>query len=41
MSTDLDYIKMLRENDYKFIAYLNDAAAIKKHFTEILAILQN
>lgn len=40
MSTDIDYIKMLRENEYKFIAYLNDAAAIKHHFTKILAILQ-
>ena len=37
MSTDINYIKMLIEKNYQFIAYLNDAAALKKHFQEILS----
>ena len=41
MSTDISYIKMLRELNYKFIAYLNDAAAIKEHFTEIISSLKS
>ena len=32
MSIDLDYIKMLREKNFQFIAYLNDAAALKNFF---------
>ena len=36
MSTDIEFIKMLKNLDYKFIAYLNDAAALKNHFLEIL-----
>ena len=36
MSTSIEYINMLKELDYKFIAYLNDAAAIKFHFEYIL-----
>ena len=32
MATDIDYVKMLKELDYKFIAYLKDAAAMKFHF---------
>ncbi|MBU2510531.1 hypothetical protein KJ966_04305 [bacterium] len=36
MSTSIDYINMLGEIGYTFIAYLNDAAAIKFHFDEIL-----
>ena len=39
MSTDLEYIEMLRKMDYKFIAYLNDAAAIRDHFDKILSLL--
>jgi len=39
MSTDIKYIKMLRKFNYQFIAYLNDAAAIKEHFNEIITSL--
>jgi len=35
MSTSVEYINMLKELDYKFIAYLNDAAAMKFHFDTI------
>jgi 4-hydroxy-2-oxoheptanedioate aldolase len=35
MSTNIEYIDMLREVGYTFIAYLNDAAAIKFHFDSI------
>lgn len=37
MSTSLDYIKMLQNLGYNFIAYLNDAAALKNHFNDILS----
>ena len=40
MSIDIEYIKMLRNHNYQFIAYLNDAAAIKKHFQDILFALK-
>jgi 4-hydroxy-2-oxoheptanedioate aldolase len=36
MSTNIEYIKMLKALNYQFIAYLNDAAAIKFHFDAIL-----
>ena len=36
MSTDIEYIKMLKESNYQFIAYLNDAAALKKHYDTVL-----
>jgi len=36
MAIDSVYIKMLKDNNYQFIAYLNDAAAIKNHFTDVL-----
>ena len=39
MSTDIDYIKMLKQKKYQFIAYLNDAAGLKKHFDDILSNL--
>ena len=35
MSTSIEYINMLKEVGYTFIAYLNDAAAIKFHFDDI------
>ena len=41
MSTSVDYVKMLMELDYKFIAYLNDAAAIKFHFDGVLHYAKN
>jgi len=41
MSTDIEYIQMLRKLDYKLIAYLNDAAAIKEHFDHILSSLNS
>jgi 4-hydroxy-2-oxoheptanedioate aldolase len=37
MSTDIDYIKMLKEKKYQFIAYLNDAAGLKRHFDDVLS----
>ena len=37
MSTDIKYIKMLMEVKYRFIAYLNDAAALKNHYDNILS----
>ena len=40
MATDIDYVKMLKENKYQFIAYLNDAAALKSHFTKALRSIQ-
>jgi len=40
MATDIDYIKILKEKDYQFIAYLNDAAGMKSHFTEMLESIQ-
>ena len=39
MSTSIEYINMLRDLDYKFIAYLNDAAAMKFHFDKIFVQL--
>ena len=35
MSTNIQNIKILKNNNYKFIAYLNDAASIKYHFDDI------
>ena len=32
MSTDIDYIKMLKEKNYQFIAYLHDAAGMRCFF---------
>ena len=34
MATDINYIKMLKEKKYQFIAYLNDAAALKQFFID-------
>ena len=39
MATSAEYVRMLRTLDYHFIAYLNDAAAMKCHFTSFLAEL--
>jgi 4-hydroxy-2-oxoheptanedioate aldolase len=39
MSTNIEYIKMLQDLGYNFIAYLNDAAALKNHFRDILSQL--
>jgi 4-hydroxy-2-oxoheptanedioate aldolase len=36
MATDIDYVKMLKEKNYQFIAYLNDASALKKYYDSIL-----
>ena len=35
MSTSVAYINMLKDVGYTFIAYLNDAAAMKFHFDDI------
>ena len=37
MSINIEYIYMLKELKYQFIAYLNDAASIKFHFDEVLS----
>jgi len=39
MSTSTEYINMLLGLEYKFVAYLNDAAAIKFHFDDILRVV--
>jgi 4-hydroxy-2-oxoheptanedioate aldolase len=36
MSTDIEYIKMLKVKKYQFIAYLNDAAGLRTHFDNVL-----
>ena len=36
MSTSVEYINMLKDVGYTFIAYLNDAAAMKFHFDDIV-----
>lgn len=36
MSASVDYAKTLKNKNYNFIAYLNDAAALKKHFENFL-----
>lgn len=36
MSTNIDYINMLQNLGYNFIAYLNDAAGLKNHFDDVL-----
>lgn len=36
MSTSVEYIKMLQDMGYNFIAYLNDAAAMRQHFIDTL-----
>jgi 4-hydroxy-2-oxoheptanedioate aldolase len=36
MSIDVEYIKMLKNLGFDFIAYLNDAAALRGHFLEVL-----
>ena len=41
MSTSVDYIKMLMELDYKFIAFLNDAAALKFYFDDVLCLMKS
>ena len=35
MSTDIDYIKMLKDKKYQFIAYLNDAAGLREFFKNL------
>ena len=37
MATDLDYVKMLKEKKYQFIAYLNDAAGLREFFRSSLS----
>tara|TARA_B100000287_G_C20622194_1_gene776387 strand:- start:490 stop:1281 length:792 start_codon:yes stop_codon:yes gene_type:complete len=37
MAIDLPSIKFLKDQNYKFIAYLNDAAALKQHYIDILS----
>jgi hypothetical protein len=37
MSTDIEYIKILKEKKYQFIVYLNDAAGLKRYFDNILS----
>jgi 2-keto-3-deoxy-L-rhamnonate aldolase RhmA len=39
MATDINYIKMLKDKKYQFIAYLNDAAALKKIFIDQLRLI--
>jgi len=39
MSTNIEYITMLQKLGYNFIAYLNDAAALKYHYNDILSQL--
>lgn len=41
MATDIEYVKMLKELNYQFIAYLNDAAALKMHFKQALQFIYN
>ena len=41
MSTNPEYIGMLKAEGYQFIAYLNDAAAMRAHFEEVLGDLTN
>jgi len=36
MAKDIDYVRMLKEKNYQFVAYLNDAAALKKHYETVL-----
>ena len=36
MSASIEYAKTLKNKNYNFIAYLNDAAALKKHFESFL-----
>lgn len=36
MATSVEYIRMLQALGYQFIAYLNDAAALKTHFRGVL-----
>ena len=36
MATDAAFIVRLKELEYKFIAYLNDSAAIKNHFEHVI-----
>ena len=39
MATDIKYIKMLVNKKFQFIAYLNDAAALKQHYKDIFLLL--
>jgi len=39
MATDLNYIKMLINKKFQFIAYLNDAAALKEHYKDVFLLL--
>jgi len=41
MSTGVEYINMLKKLGYKFIAYLNDAAAMKFHFDVVYREIKN
>ena len=41
MATSTDNVLMLKNIGYNFIAYLNDAAALKKHFDDVLMIVKN
>ena len=40
MSADIEYVKMLIKLNYQFVAYLNDAAALKKHYDDIFLSLK-
>ena len=39
MATDIEYVKMLKEKKYQFIAYLNDAAALKNFFVDQIKLI--
>jgi len=39
MATDIEYVKMLKEKKYQFIAYLNDAAGLKTFFEDQFRLL--
>ena len=39
MATSVEYVRMLRKLDYRFIAYLNDAAAMRNHLVRVLSEL--
>ena len=40
MSTDVTSINMLKKKNYQFIAYLNDAAAVKAHFDYVIGAVR-
>ena len=39
MATNIEYVNMLKDKKYQFIAYLNDGAALRAYYSDLLSNL--